>query len=177
MDGKGLVVPEGRRFEGRRLGSVDLFEGFPVYFQGALVPRAAFLATGPFNPSFRVQPDIEYGYRLFSRCRAEFVNRSVFRYGWHTTNNSRDRIGTREEIVRILENLEGVDGEAVAAIGRKRLRNRVARHLYRVARVRSRMGYPAEAMAVLNRALAVRPLQPRYRALQALLALRSWQMK
>src|SRR5262249_55636822 len=44
---------------GRAIGVVDLFEGYPVYFQGALVPRRAFDEAGAFDPAYRVQPDLE----------------------------------------------------------------------------------------------------------------------
>src|SRR5207253_603179 len=123
MDGappeRPYVVPSAivRRCLNRRLTAVELFAGYPVYFQGALVPRRAFEAAGPFDPSLRVQPDIEYGYRLFARCAATFVDRAVFRYRRHDTNNSGDRLGGRQDIARILERLLVQDPEAVRTIG------------------------------------------------------------
>src|SRR5438132_540991 len=56
-----LVVPPAiaRRWAGRRVGAAALFQGYPVYFQGALVPRRAFDAAGEFDTSLRVQRDIE----------------------------------------------------------------------------------------------------------------------
>jgi glycosyltransferase involved in cell wall biosynthesis len=47
-----------RRCAGRFLTAADLFRGYPVYFQGALVPRAAFERVGPFDVTLPIQPDI-----------------------------------------------------------------------------------------------------------------------
>jgi len=162
------VVPLGvvRRCQDRRLTAAELFRGYPVYFQGSLVPRQAFEAAGEFDPSLRVQPDIEYGYRLFARCAATFVDRAVFRYRWHATNNSGDRLGGRQDIARILERLLVEDPEAVRTIGRRRIRARLARHYYRIARQRAALGEGREARAAIRQAAALRPLDPRYQLLR-----------
>ncbi|TMB52645.1 MAG: glycosyltransferase [Deltaproteobacteria bacterium] len=162
------VVPPAiaRRWAGRRVGAAALFQGYPVYFQGALVPRRAFDAAGEFDTSLRVQPDIEYGYRLFAGCAATFVDRVVFRYRWHATNNSSDRLGGRVDIARILERLLAQDGEAARTIGRRRLRARLARHYYRIARQRAALGDVPEARAAIRQATALRPLDPRYQLLR-----------
>jgi glycosyltransferase involved in cell wall biosynthesis len=162
-----LITPStAAQCSGRRLTAAHLFEGYPVYFQGALVSRAAFSATGEFDVSLRVQPDIEYGYRLFARARATFVDRVVFSYRWHTTNNSGDRLGGREDIARILEHVDRLDPQAVRAIGKRRLRLRLARHYYRIARSHLERGDAAAARAAITRALELRPLSPRYQMLR-----------
>jgi len=165
MDGAGRVVPAriAQQVAGHRLTARDLFIGYPVYFQGALVPRWAFEAAGRFDPRFPVQPDIEYGYRLFRHCRATFVDRVVFRYRWHTTNNSRDRLGGREDIARILDAL---DEESEREIGPARLRARLARHYFRIAQRRLERGQHAEARTAAALAVALKPLHPQYRLLQ-----------
>ena len=62
MDGappeRPYVVPSAivRRCLNRRLTAVELFAGYPVYFQGALVPRRAFEAAGPFDPAAAILP-------------------------------------------------------------------------------------------------------------------------
>ena len=155
-----------RRCLDRRLTAAELFAGYPVYFQGALVPRRAFEAAGQFDPTLRVQPDIEYGYRLFGQCAATFVDRPVFRYRWHTTNNSGDRLGGRQDIARILERLLVENAEAVRTIGRRRIRARLARHYYRIARQRAALGDGPEARAAIRQAAALRPLDPRYQFLR-----------
>ena len=167
MDGAGRVVPPtvARPAHGRRLTASDLFVGFPVYFQGALVPRRAFEAAGRFDSAFPVQPDIEHGYRLLHHCRATFVDRVVFRYRWHTTNNSRDRLGGREDIARILDRLAADDPDSVREIGAARLTARRARHWFRIAQRRLERGQHDEARAAAARAVALRPLQLRYRLL------------
>jgi len=155
-----------RRCLDRRLTAAELFAGYPVYFQGALVPRRAFEAAGQFDPTLRVQPDIEYGYRLFGQCAATFVDHPVFRYRWHTTNNSGDRLGGRQDIARILERLLVENAEAVRTIGRRRIRARLARHYYRIARQRAALGDGPEARAAIRQAAALRPLDPRYQFLR-----------
>ena len=166
--GTGRLVPDEftQRCAVRPLEAEDLFLGYPVYFQGALVPRRAFVAAGAFDPTLRVQPDIEYGYRLLGHCRAAVVDRVVFHYRWHTTNNSGDRLGGREDIARILANLDTIAPAAAAKIGARRLRARLARHYYRIARQRMGRGQLVEARTALGRAAGLRPLHPRYQLLR-----------
>jgi glycosyltransferase involved in cell wall biosynthesis len=169
MDGDGRrVVPANvaRWVEGRVLTVGDLFDGFPIYYQGALVARRAFDRAGAFDESFRVQPEIEYGYRFFPNCRAMFVDEVVFRYRWHTTNNSRDLIGTREDIARVLEGVLGRSPELVGQIGERRLRDRLARHHFRIARARRARGDREGASAEAGRAAALAPLHLRYQILR-----------
>jgi len=147
---------------GRPIGVVDLFAGYPVYFQGALVPRRAFVAAGAFDPAYRVQPDLEYGYRLFPRLRAACVDRTMFHYRWHTTNNSGDRIGTREDIARVLERLPTVAPAAVDAIGPRRIREQIARHYFRIGLARLARSERTAAGRAFARAATLRPLHPRY---------------
>jgi glycosyltransferase involved in cell wall biosynthesis len=146
----------------RPISVVDLFEGYPVYFQGALVPRRAFAESGPFDPAYRVQPDLEYGYRLFPRVRAACVDRTMFHYRWHTTNNSGDRLGTREDIARVLERLDAVAPDAVATIGTRRIREQIARHWFRIGVARLAQSQRAAARDAFGRAAALRPLHLRY---------------
>lgn len=169
MDGDGRrVVPANvaRWVEGRVLTVGDLFDGFPIYYQGALVARRAFDRAGAFDESFRVQPEIEYGYRFFPNCRAMFVDEVVFRYRWHTTNNSRDLIGTREDIARVLEGVLGRSPELVGQIGERRFRDRLARHHFRIARARRARGDREGASAEAGRAAALAPLHLRYQILR-----------
>jgi glycosyltransferase involved in cell wall biosynthesis len=150
------------RTAGRALTVVDLFEEYPVYFQGALVPRRAFEAAGPFDAAYRVQPDLEYGYRLFPRVRAACVDRPMFHYRWHTTNNSGDRLGTREDVARVLERLPAVAPDAARAIGERRRRERIARHYFRIGLARLARAERPAARAAFGRAAALRPLDLRY---------------
>jgi glycosyltransferase involved in cell wall biosynthesis len=144
---------------GRAITVVDLFEGFPVYFQGALVPRRAFEAAGPFDPAYRVQPDLEYGYRLFPRVRAACVDHATFHYRWHGTNISANRLGTRDDIARVLERLDAVAPDAVRAIGTRRIRDQIARHWFRIGLIELRRGQHDLARRAFNRAAAIRPLR------------------
>jgi glycosyltransferase involved in cell wall biosynthesis len=166
--GTGRLVPAEffHRSTTRALDAEDLFLGYPVYFQGSLVPRRAFVAAGSFDATLRVQPDIEYGYRLLAHCRAAIVDRVVFRYRWHTTNNSGDRLGGREDIARILTNLETIAPAAASQIGTRRLRARLALHYYRIARQRMDRGELSEARMALGRAADLQPLHPRYQLLR-----------
>ncbi len=157
MDTGAAVIPPTAPVARPRLLTVrDLFAGFPIYFQGALVRREVFARCGPFATSFRIQPDIEYGYRLLTRCQALFVDRVVFRYRWHTTNNSRDLVGGREDISRVLEALLAEEPDAVRSIGRHRIMRRLARNYYRLA-CRYRPTDPNRAQATLVRAARLYP--------------------
>lgn len=160
----GSVIPRRwfARIGTRPIDVLDVFEGFPVYFQGALVPRRVFEAVGPFDPSFRVAPDVEYGYRLFGRCRAACVDRVVFRYRWHDSNTTADRLGNREDIVRVLERLPETVPDAAARIGRHRLHRRIAHMSFRLGLARLARGERDAAREAFRRAVRFRPWHPRY---------------
>ena len=163
-DGTRLVpAPLARRCAGRALTVDDVFAGFPVYFQAALVRRAALAATGGFDTGLAIHADMDCGYRLFVRHRMAFVDRPVFRYRWHGGNVTRDALRGREEIARVLDRLAP---ETVGRIGTRRVRARLARHYYQIARRRLRAGDAGAARAALDRALTLRPLDPRYRLLR-----------
>jgi glycosyltransferase involved in cell wall biosynthesis len=159
-----LVPPE--LAASRDLGVEDVFAGFPVYFQAALVRRATLEDIGPFETSLRVHADMDYGYRLFARRRIGFLDRVVFRYRWHDANVTRDALRGREEIARVLARVAERDPGAVRRIGRRRFHARLARHWYQIARRRLRLGDDRAARAALDCALALRPLDPRYRLLR-----------
>jgi glycosyltransferase involved in cell wall biosynthesis len=158
------VVPArlARVRDGRILGAADLFDGFPAFFQGALVARQAFAAVGDFDVTLPVYTDMEYGYRLFARGASLFVDRVVFRYRSHAGNVTRDRLQGRQDIARILERIDRDDPEAVRLIGRHRLRRRLARHYYRIGRRQLALGNPFAARPAFRRAAELRPLNPRY---------------
>jgi hypothetical protein len=158
-----------RRCAGRRLGPEDLFAGLPLYLQAALVRRSAFDASGPFDTGLQIYADMEYGYRLFLRARIEFVDVPVFLYRTHPGNVTRDRLRGREEIVRVLEELAQDQRGSALRIGLRRLHARLARHYYQLARTRLRAG-DASGRDALARAIALRPLHPRYRLFQWLAA-------
>jgi hypothetical protein len=155
-----------RRCAGRLLTPADVFDGYPAYYQGALIARRAFQAAGPFDVTLRVHPDMDYAYRLLACSRAVFVDRTVFRYRWHDTNVTRDRLAGREEIARILERIERDAPATARLIGQRRLRSRLARHYYRIARAHLSRCDAAAALDAISRAVALRPFNPRYRLLR-----------
>ena len=148
---------------GRALTARDLFDGFPAFFQGALLSRRAALATGEFDAALAVYADMDYAYRLFARVRAVFVDRLVFRYRRHDGNVTRDRLAGRRDIAHILEALAVRDQAGVREIGRRRLNRRLARHYYRIGRRYLELGDPSAARPALARAVRLQPLHPRYR--------------
>jgi glycosyltransferase involved in cell wall biosynthesis len=151
---------------GRRLTVTDLFDGFPLYFQGALVPRAAFAAAGPFDAGYQVLTDLEYGYRLLPRLRAACVDHTMFHYRRHDSNITRDLLRMRLEVARTLERLPGVAPGAVESIGTRRVRHRIARQYFRIGVVQLRRGERADAADAFARAARLRPFHPRYRWMQ-----------
>ena len=161
------IVPRrlAARVAGRPLHAGDLFDGFPVFFQAALVARRAFEASGSFDTTLHIYPDLEYGYRLLAGTRAAFLDRVVFRYRSHAGNVTRDRLGGREELARILEGLTA-RAQTVAQIGARRLRARLARHCYGIARQQLRRGDADRARAALLRAASLRPFHPAYQLLR-----------
>jgi hypothetical protein len=86
----------------------------------------------------------------------------MFHYRWHTTNNSRDRLGTRADVARVLERLPELAPDAVAAIGERRLRHQIARQHFRIGLVRLGRGEEHAAADAFARAARFRPFHPRY---------------
>lgn len=150
------------RCAGRILDARDLFAGFPVYFQGALVRRRAFAAAGRFDASYPVQPDLEYGYRLFDVCRAAYADEVVFRYRVHPSNTSGNRFGGREDIARTLEALPSRVPRAAALIGAAPLRARIARHYFRLGGLWRARGDRIASRRAFQRAAALEPTHLRY---------------
>ena len=157
MDTGAPLVPLAlaQRCDGRVLTTADVFDGFPIYFQAALVRRTTFAAVGAFDPALRIYADMDYGYRLVARGATRFVDRRVFRYRWHGANTTRDRLRGREEIASILDGWRRRDPAGVRAVGERRVRARLARHYYRIARWRLRLANVGQAGAAFRRALAL----------------------
>jgi glycosyltransferase involved in cell wall biosynthesis len=169
-DGARLDAPDARlvprplaeRLAGRALRFTDLFEGFPVYFQTALVARRLFEAAGPFDVRIRTQPDLDCGYRLLAHGRAAFVDRVVFRYRVHQGNTTRDRLEVREDLAYILEQLPTRVPAAVDEVGAARVARRLARHHFRIGELRLARGDQSIARDAFARAAVLRPLHPVY---------------
>lgn len=162
-----FVVP--RRFGrdgGRSIGVRELFDGFPIYFQSAFVRRATFAAAGPFDPALRVHTDLDCGYRLVSRGRTLFVDEAMFDYRWHGTNITADRVAGRDELARILARLLEEQPALARAIGVRRIKARLARHYFRLARTLAAAGRTADAVSASVNARRLRPFHPRYRLLR-----------
>lgn len=167
-----FVIPAvlAERLDGEVLRPVDVFRGFPVYFQTALVSRRAFERVGPFDEALEIQPDLEYGYRLFGAACIRFVDRPTFAWRAHPGNMSRDHVGTREDVAVTLERVLDADGDVAREIGRYRLTRRLARNWYRLARTYAKRGEITRAARAARRASELRPLDLRYRYLRWQLA-------
>jgi glycosyltransferase involved in cell wall biosynthesis len=165
LGGGARIVPRAlvRRVAGRWLTAGDLFEGFPAYYQSALVAHDALDAAGPFDPAYRIHPDHDHAFRLFARARVTYLDAVVFRYRRHESNITGDHLGARQELARSLERLRAADPAAVETIGARRLDGALARHYYRIGRTRLRRGDAAAAGAAFDRAVALAPLRPAYR--------------
>jgi len=170
LDGPGIWVvpaPVARRHRGRLVGVRALFDGFPLYLQGALVRRSAFAAAGAFDSALRIHADLDYGYRLLHVARAIFIDQPVFSYRWHGTNITADRLAGRQEIARILAGLLEGAPQICEAIGRRRIRVRLARHYVRLARTFVAAGRSIDADGAAALAKRLRPLRPRYRSFRS----------
>jgi glycosyltransferase involved in cell wall biosynthesis len=147
----------------RPLTERDVFAGFPVFFQAALLRRSLCQRAGALDASLRIYPDLEYGYRVIGAGRVLFVDRVVFRYRLHGSNITRDRLRGREELACILDRIVEHDPEMAARIGTRRLRTRLARHYHSIARQHWREGDEARGDGAISRAVDLRPLDLRYR--------------
>lgn len=165
LGGGARIVPRALavRAAGRRLTAADLFDGFPAYYQSALIAHVALAAAGPFDPTYRIHPDHDHAFRLFARADVAYLDAVVFRYRRHDANITGDQTGARQELAHTLERLRGSDPAAVASIGTGRLDAALARHYYRIGRTRLRRGEIAAATSALDRAVTLAPFRPAYR--------------
>jgi glycosyltransferase involved in cell wall biosynthesis len=157
---------------GRPLTERDVFVGFPVFFQAALLKRSLCRRAGLLDLALRIYPDLEYGYRVIGAGRVFFVDRVVFRYRLHTANITRDRLGGREELAHILERIVERDPAMAGRIGARPLRARLARHYHSIARQHWRLGNDDYGDSAISRAIDLRPLDPRYRLARGVKRLR-----
>jgi len=157
-----------RACAGRPLTERDVFAGFPVFFQAALLRRSLCQRAGALDTSLRIYPDLDYGYRVVGAGRVLFVDRVVFRYRLHTANITRDRLGGREELACILDRIMEHDADMAARIGTRRLRARLARHYHSIARQHWRLGDETRGDSAIGRAVDLRPLDLRYRVTRRL---------
>ena len=158
-----VPAPLARACVGRPLTERDVFAGFPVFFQAALLRRRVCRRAGALDTSLRIYPDLDYGYRVIGAGRVFFADHVVFRYRLHGTNITRDRLGGREELARILDRIVEHDPEMAARIGTRHLRTRLARHYHSIARQHWRLGDEARGDSAIGRAIDLRPLDMRYR--------------
>lgn len=157
-----------RECVGRPLTERDVFAGFPVFLQAALLRRSLCRRAGALDPSLRIYPDLEYGYRVIGAGRVLFADRVVFHYRLHATNITRDRLGGREELADILDRIVERFPAMAERIGGRRLRARLARHYHSIARQHWRQGDDARGDSAISRAVDLRPLDLRYRLVRRL---------
>jgi glycosyltransferase involved in cell wall biosynthesis len=162
----GPVVPAAlaARLDGQAIGVREILrEGLPVYLQSALIRRRVFEAAGGIDTTLDWHADMELGCRLAMVVPLVFLDWRVFRYRLHDDNVTRDRLRLREGFVAAIRRLRERRPEVAAAVGAEWLRQREARHLYRIAKTRWRAGDRSRASVAIREALALEPRSLRYR--------------
>jgi glycosyltransferase involved in cell wall biosynthesis len=160
------VVPAevAARLDGRTVGVRDILrEGLPVYLQAALIRRAIFDAAGGIDTALDWHADMELGCRLALTAPLVFLDRPLFRYRLHGDNVTSDRLRLREGFVTAIRRLRARRPEVLDAVGERWLREREARHLYRIARARWGAGDRDGARTAIGDAVVLEPRSLRYR--------------
>src|SRR5262249_951308 len=154
---RGLAV----RATGRRLGAADLFDGFPAYYQSALVARDALEAAGPFDPSYRIHPDHDHAFRLFAPPPLNHLPHPPLPLPPHPPPPA-DPARAWHPPPPVRAPPRGPGAAAQPPPPRPPGAPR-APHSSRPGRPRLRLGEAAAARAAFDRAVALAPLRPAYR--------------
>jgi hypothetical protein len=134
-----------------------------MFLQTALVRRSVLDAVGGIDTTIVRHADLELACRVLLATPTVFLDVTTFRYQLHGANQTRDRTKLREGLVAVMRRLRERRPEAVTAVGARWFRQREARHLYRIARARWRAGEPEPARRAIREAVALEPMNVRYR--------------
>ena len=159
------IIPskKSRRLEERGVGLADLFEKSIVRLQASMISKTAYESVGGMDESLRICHDLDLFFRLFMRYSVGYLNRVVFLYRKHEGNITRDDELRLTENIKVIEKLLHDYPRARDLLGSNSVARRLGYRYYRLAKGRWRRNDHKAAFEALEKAIALRPFDLKYR--------------
>ncbi len=162
------IIPalKSRRLAHRGVRLEDLFDKSIVRLQAALISKDCYDELGGHDESLRISMDLDLSFRIYNRYPVKYLDEVVFYYRKHAGNTSGNQELRLLENIRVIQKLLQENPRAEQILGKRRVAARLAYRYYRLAKGRWKEGKKEKAREALNEALALRPLEVKYRFYQ-----------
>lgn len=144
----------------------DIFDKSIVRLQAALISKAAYEKVGGHDESLRICMDLDLSFRLLMNFPIVYIDEVVFSYRKHEGNIGRNEELRLTENIRVIEKLLRDYAQANNIIGARKIARRIAYRYYRLAKGRWKRRQHADARQALRQAVALCPVNVKYRLYQ-----------
>jgi len=144
----------------------DIFDRSIVRLQAALISKAAYEKVGGHDESLRICMDLDLSFRLLMNFPIAYIDKVVFSYRRHEGNTGRNEELRLTENIRVIEKLRRDYARANHVIGERKIARRLAYRYYRLAKGRWKRRQRADAREALRQAVALSPVNVKYRLYQ-----------
>jgi glycosyltransferase involved in cell wall biosynthesis len=144
----------------------DIFDRSIVRLQAALISKASYEAVGGHDESLRICMDLDLSFRLLMNFPIAYIDEVLFFYRKHEGNIGRNEELRLTENIRVIEKLLHDYPHANNMINRRRIARRLAYRYYRLAKGRWKRRQHADARQALLQAVALCPVNVKYRLFQ-----------
>jgi glycosyltransferase involved in cell wall biosynthesis len=167
---RSTIIPDGksRSFARRGVGLADIFDKSIVRLQAALIARPAYEELGGHDESLRICMDLDLSFRLLMSFPIAYLDEVVFFYRRHEGNTGRNEELRLSENIRVIEKLLRDHAKSAELLGRRHVAARLAYRYYRLAKSRWQRREADNARVALLQALALCPINLKYRFYQLL---------
>ena len=162
------IIPEvkSRLLAQRAVELHDIFDKSIVRLQAALISKAAYEAVGGHDESLRICMDLDLSFRLLMNFPIAYIDEVVFSYRKHDGNIGRNEELRLTENIRVIEKLLHDYPQANNMMSRQQIARRLAYRYYRLAKGRWQRRQHADARQALLQAVALCPVNVKYRLYQ-----------
>ena len=144
----------------------DIFDKSIVRLQAALISKSAYDVLGGHDESLRICMDLDLSFRLMMNFPIAYIDEVVFYYRKHDGNTGRNEEVRLTENIQVIKKLLRDYPDANDIIGRRQIAARLAYRYYRLAKGRWKKREWADARRALLQALALSPINVKYRLYQ-----------
>jgi glycosyltransferase involved in cell wall biosynthesis len=172
---RNTIIPgtKSRSLAHRGVELCDIFDKSIVRLQAALISKPAYEKVGGHDESLRICMDLDLSFRLLMNFPIAYIDEVVFSYRKHEGNTGRNEELRLTENIRVIEKLRRDYPQANQMIGARKIAARLAYRYYRLAKGRWKRRQHADARQALLQAVALCPVNAKYRLYQMRWALSS----
>ena len=162
------IIPtaKSRALAARGIRLEDIFDKSIVRLQAALMSKAAYEAVGGHDESLRICMDLDLAFRLFMIFPVAYLDEVVFSYRRHEGNTGRNEELRLTENIHVIEKLLRDHPGVREIISARKIAARLAYRYYRLSKGRWKRHLRGDARAALERAVALCPMNLKYRFFQ-----------